>query len=207
MAELSTGYPIQCGEALLVAELRTGSEVAFDWLVEHYQRPVYNLVLRIVGDPSVAADTVQEVFLKVFRNIRSFRNRSSLKTWIYRIAVHEASNQRRWWARHGLHQCSLEEPARGSSRSLGELLVDPRETPFEGAARDELSRQIERALAQVDEPFRTAVVLRDIERLSYEDMADVLDVSLGTVKSRLARGRDALKRILGPYLDNGKRAG
>ena len=176
-------------------------------MVEHYQQPVYNLVLRIVGDPSVAADTVQEVFLKVFRNIRSFRNRSSLKTWIYRIAVHEASNQRRWWARHWRHQCSLEEHARGSSHSLGELLADPRETPFEGAARDELSQQIERALAQVDEPFRTAVVLRDVEGLSYEEMADVLDISLGTVKSRLARGREALKRILEPYLGNGKRAG
>lgn len=204
MAELSAGYPIQYQETLLVEELRTGSEVAFDWLVEQYQQPVYNLVLRMVGDTSVAADTVQEVFIKVFRNIRSFRNRSSLKTWIYRIAVHEASNQRRWWTRHWMRQSSLEERAARSPHSLGELLVDPGETPFECAARDELGREIERALAQLAEPFRAAVILRDIEGLSYEEMAEVLDVSLGTVKSRLARGREALKERLRPYLDNGK---
>ena len=207
VAELSAGYPIQSRDALLVAELRTGSEVAFVWLVEHYQQPVYNLLLRIVADPAVAADTVQEVFLKVFRNIRSFRNRSSLKTWIYRIAVHEASNQRRWWARHWTRESSLEEHAPSSPHSLGELLMDTGESPFETAARDELGREIERALAQVDEPFRTAVVLRDIEELSYEEMAEVLNVSMGTVKSRLARGREALKRLLEPYLNHGERAG
>lgn len=205
VAELSASYPIQYQEALLVEELRTGSEVAFDWLVEQYQQPVYNLVLRIVGDPAVAADTVQEVFIKVFRKIRSFRNHSSLKTWIYRIAVHEASNQRRWWTRHWMRQSSLEERATNSPHSLGELLVDPGETPFEGAARDELASEIERALGQLAEPFRAAVILRDIEGLSYEEVAEVLDISLGTVKSRLARGREALKERLAPYLENGNR--
>lgn len=203
VAELSAGYPVEWTEALLVRELRSGSEVAFDWLVEQYQQRVYNLVLRMVGDPASAADTVQEVFLKIFRNIHHFRRSSSLKTWIYRIAVHEASNQRRWWHRHWGRESSLEEPAPGSLQSLGDVLVSRESTPLDCAMRDELAEQIERGLGQVHEPFRTAVVLRDIEGLSYEEMAEVLDVTLGTVKSRVARGREAMKRLLEPYLDGG----
>lgn len=202
MAELSASYPIEWTETLLVRELRSGSEVAFDWLVEQYQQPVYNLVLRIVGDPATAADTVQEVFLKVFRNIRNFRRSSSLKTWIYRIAVHEASNQRRWWQRHWRRESSLEESGEGLP-SLGDVLASAEATPLDCALRDELAEQIERALRQVSEPFRTAVILRDIEGLTYEEMAEVLEITLGTVKSRVARGREALKPLLEPYLGNG----
>lgn len=203
MAELSAGYPIEWTEALLVRELRSGSEVAFDWLIEQYQQPVYNLVLRIVSDPASAADTVQEVFLKVFRNIRRFRRSSSLRTWIYRIALHEASNQRRWWQRHWSRESSLEELALGRLQTLGEIILDGQGTPYDCAVRDELAEHIERAIRQVSEPFRTAVVLRDIEELSYEEMAEVLDVTLGTVKSRVARGREALRQLLEPLLENG----
>ena len=99
MGELASAIGVRTEEASVVAELKAGSEEAFSWLITHYNQPVYSLVYRIVDDPADAADTTQEVFIKVFRGIKRFDGRSSLKTWIYRIAVHEASNRRRWWFR------------------------------------------------------------------------------------------------------------
>src|SRR3974390_2342827 len=100
LSDLASAIAIRSEEAALVAELKAGSEDAFVWLIGQYSQPVYSLVYRTLDDPSDAADTTQEVFMKVFRGIRSFNADSSLKTWIYRIALHEASNQRRWWFRH-----------------------------------------------------------------------------------------------------------
>src|SRR5690348_6326037 len=95
-------------EAAVVAELKAGSEEAFSWLVAQFHQPVYSLVYRVLNNPADAADTTQEVFLKVFRGIRGFDGRSGLKTWIYRIAVHEASNHRRWWFRHKSQERTFE---------------------------------------------------------------------------------------------------
>jgi RNA polymerase sigma-70 factor (ECF subfamily) len=104
------------GEAELVHELQAGSETAFDWLVTHYHAPVYNLILGMLGDTSDAADGTQEVFLKAFRGIRQFRQGSSLKTWLYRIAIREALNQKRWFKRHLQKNVSIDaEPERPSS--------------------------------------------------------------------------------------------
>jgi RNA polymerase sigma-70 factor (ECF subfamily) len=188
-------------ESAIVAELRAGSEEAFAWLIEQYGQPIYSLLARSVQDRTDAADITQEVFLKVFRGIQSFHGESSLKTWIYRIALHEASNGRRWWTRHKKCEITLEtEACRYDSgeepATLGEMLADAHGSPFEAAQAAEIKVRVEFALAQVTEPFRTAVVLRDIEGFSYEEMAEVLQVSLGTVKSRLVRGRTALKAAL-----------
>jgi RNA polymerase sigma-70 factor, ECF subfamily len=189
-------------EAALVAELRAGSEEAFAWLIEQYSQPIYSLLARSVQDPADAADITQEVFLKVFRGIQSFHGDSSLKTWIYRIALHEASNGRRWWTRHKKCEVTLESEAFSygqdaeETATLGEMLADAHGTPFDLAAQSEIKHRIEHALAEVAEPFRTAVVLRDIEGFAYEEMAEILQVSLGTVKSRLVRGRTALKARL-----------
>ena len=95
-------------ESAIVAELKAGSEDAYAWLIGEFQQPVYGLVYRIVNDPADAADTTQEVFLKVFRGMNHFHGESSLKTWIYRIAVHEAANRRRWWFRHKAKETSIE---------------------------------------------------------------------------------------------------
>lgn len=190
----------------MVAELKAGSEEAFAWLVARYHQPIYSLVYRIVNDPADAADTTQEVFLKVFRGIQRFHGDASLKTWMYSIAIREASNQRRWWFRHKARETSI-EPADGPSpapeRALGlkDRLVDRHESPFESASHEEVRAKVERELRQVPEPYRTAVILRDIEGLSYEEVAEVLGVSLGTVKSRLMRGREALKKRLQPYVE------
>ena len=183
-------------EAELATELRSGSEAAFDWLVTHYHGPVYGLVRGVLCDSSEAADVTQEVFLKAFRGIRDFRGGSSLKTWLYRIAVREALNHRRWTWRHLRQQIFLDE-ASGENNSIFEL-EDCSPSPFDTLASRELQQVVHQALNGVAESFRAAVILRDLEGMSYEEVAEVLGVSVGTVKSRILRGRRALREILEP---------
>jgi len=191
-------------EADLVNELQGGSESAFDWLVTHYHGPVFGLIAGLVGDSSEAADITQEVFLKAFRGLGNFRRGSSLRTWLYRIAVREALNARRWWWRHHRKQTSLESDIEGGEQKIE--IKDPSESPLDMAESAETQRFVRRGLFQVPEVFRGAVILRDIEGLSYEEVAEVLDVSVGTVKSRILRGRQALREILAPLIDRPQRA-
>jgi RNA polymerase sigma-70 factor, ECF subfamily len=188
-------------EANLVHELQAGSETAFDWLVTHYHAPVYNLILGMLGDTSDAADGTQEVFLKAFRGIRNFRQGSSLKTWLYRIAIREALNHKRWFKRHLQKNVSIDaEPEEGHAHIE---IEDHGATPFEQLAAAEIQAAVRGALLQVPDVFRSAVILRDLEGLSYEEVAEVLECSIGTVKSRILRGRRALKDILEPLLGTG----
>ena len=202
LANLASAISARAEEASIIAELKAGSEDAYAWLIAHYHQPVYGLVYRILNDPADAADTTQEVFLKVFRGIKRFHGEASLKTWIYRIAIHEASNQRRWWFRHKRRETTMEAQlgdSEGESFALKETLVDEHDSPFECAAHEEIRSKVEEELSHVQEPYRTAVVLRDIEGMSYEEIAEILEISLGTVKSRLMRGRFALKQRLEAY--------
>ena len=189
-------------ESAVIAQLKAGSEEAYVWLVGEFHQPVYSVIYRILTDPSDAADTTQEVFLKVFRGMKYFHGQSSLKTWIYRIAIHEASNRRRWWFRHKAKETSM-EPSDSAEYSVSEsvnaALVDKHKSPFENTADHEVQARVEQELRKVSEPYRTAVVLRDIEDLSYEEIAEITQVSLGTVKSRITRGRDALRKRLTGY--------
>jgi RNA polymerase sigma-70 factor, ECF subfamily len=189
-------------ESAVIAELKSGSEEAYAWLVGEFHQPVYSVIYRILTDPSDAADTTQEVFLKVFRGMKYFHGQSSLKTWIYRIAIHEASNRRRWWFRHKAKETSMESSDTAEysvSESVSAALVDKHKSPFENTADHEVQDRVEQELRKVSEPYRTAVVLRDIEDLSYEEIAEITRVSLGTVKSRITRGRDALRKRLTEY--------
>lgn len=190
-------------EDALIASLCQGSEEAYEILIQRYHQPVYNLVYRLVDDPSEACDVVQEVFLKVFRKIRAFRANSSLKTWIYRIAVNEAYNHHRWCARHQRQEVTLD--CEDGTTGYAEQLTDPARSPFEEAANRETRILLETALEKLNPKFRAAVVLRDIEDLSYEDIASVLEISLGTVKSRIMRGREALRKILEEQQEPGTR--
>ena len=204
MSELASAIGVRTEEASIVAELKAGSEDAFYWLIAHYNQPVYSLVYRILDDPSDAADTTQEVFIKVFRGIKSFNADSSLKTWIYRIAVHEASNRRRWWFRHKAYEMSIEPgPERdedAGSIGMKDRLVDEGKSPLQNVYDEELKARVETELRALTEPYRTTVILRDIEELSYEQIAEVMQTSLGTVKSRLVRGREGLRKRLERYL-------
>ncbi len=191
-------------EAAIVRELKAGSEAAYAWLIGEFQQPVYGLVYRVINDPADAADTTQDVFLKVFRGMKHFHGGSSLKTWIYRIALHEAANRRRWWFRHKAKETSI-EPAKSEGSSIGEsamqlALTDHADSPFDRVAHHEVQHRVEEELGKVPEPYRTTLILRDLEEMSYEEIAEVLEISLGTVKSRLTRGRDALRQRLAPYV-------
>jgi len=199
MSELAQTWPWGSDEATLVSELQAGSDAAFDWLVTHYHSCVYNLAYGILGDAADAADVTQEVFLRVFRGIHGFRRGSSLKTWLYRISVRQALNHRRWIWRHHREQISID--AEQDSRGPLLDLKDAEATPFEQCAAREVQATVRQALGEVPSLFRSAVILRDLEGLSYEEVAEVLEVSVGTVKSRILRGRRLLKEILDPLFD------
>ena len=179
----------------LVAALQAGAESAYEELITLYQQPVYNLVYRLLPDPGEASDVVQEVFLKVFRNIGNFRAQSSLKTWVYRIALNEAHNKRRWFGRHKRHEVDIDRED-DQARSLQDSLSDNASSPFDLMLGAETHEKIEEALQKLSPNFREAVVLRDIEELSYDEIVDVLNINMGTVKSRILRGREALRKQL-----------
>jgi RNA polymerase sigma-70 factor (ECF subfamily) len=200
MGNIASALTLHSEEAALVEELRAGSEEAFAWLIARFHQPIYSLLARTVQDRADAADLTQEVFVKVFRGVKNFHGESSLRTWIYRIALHEASNQRRWWMRHKQQEVPIDQETGdsdcGSPARLIDILEDPTESPFEAAVHMENRERVEAALKQVPEPFRTTLILRDIEGFVYEEVAEIQSVNLGTVKSRLVRGRAYLKLIL-----------
>jgi RNA polymerase sigma-70 factor, ECF subfamily len=209
LGDLASAIGARAQEAAIVADLKAGSEEAYAWLIGEFQRPVYGLVYRVVSDPADAADTTQDVFLKVFRGMKSFHGESSLKTWIYRIALHEAANRKRWWFRHKAHETSI-EPMESDGTANGDrsmqnaamqkALTDHNDSPFESVVHHEVQKRVDAELRQVAEPYRTALILRDLEEMSYEEISEVLQISLGTVKSRITRGRQALKQRLAPYV-------
>lgn len=201
MSELAQGLSWGRDEAALVTGLQAGSDEAFDYLVTYYHASVHNLVYGILGDSTDAADVTQDVFVRVFRGIHGFRRSSSLKTWLYRVAVRQALNHRRWCWRHHRQQVSIDGDEEGRNNRLE--LTDAKATPFEECAAHELQAKVRKALATVPPKFRSAVILRDLEGLAYEEIAEVLDVSVGTVKSRILRGRRILKENLEPLLRSG----
>jgi len=203
MGELASAIGIRAEEQELIHELKAGSEQAFALLIAQYSRPVYSLIARSLCDPADAADVTQEVFVKVFRNISSFHGEASLRTWIYRIALHEASNQRRWWSRHKRQEMTIDaqqENEEGETFCMADALAATDASPFDCAAREQLRNRVEAALRTVPEVFREVVVLREIEGFGYEEIAEILNVNLGTVKSRLTRGRAALREALSKEL-------
>jgi RNA polymerase sigma-70 factor, ECF subfamily len=184
----------------LVSALQAGDEHAYEQLIERFQNPVYNLAYRLLNDQADASDVAQEVFLKIFRNVNNFRGQSSLRTWVYRIAVNESHNRRRWLFRHRRGETGIDETFE-DSEGREKPLMDSGETPFDFTVNREARFLLEQALAGINPVFRAALVLREIEDMSYEEIADILEVSIGTVKSRIVRGREALRRDLATRLD------
>jgi RNA polymerase sigma-70 factor (ECF subfamily) len=199
MSDLASAIGVRADEQEFVAELKAGSEQAFYLLLAQYGQPIYSLIARSLRDPADAADVTQEVFVKVFRNISGFHGESSLRTWIYRIALHEASNQRRWWGRHKRQELTIDAPIEndeGETFCLADALAANDASPYDAAARMQMKERIAGALRTLPETFREVVVLREIEGFGYEEIAEMLQVNLGTVKSRLTRGRAALREAL-----------
>ena len=184
-----------CYEEGLIARLRARDLEAFEELVSHFERPVYLLCYRLLGDAEDARDAAQETFLKVYRGLKGFRGDSGLKTWIYRIAINQAMNQQRWWRRrHRDETVSLELSRSDSEPTIGEKLSANDASPEQLAIAAERERRILQALGEIKEEYRITVVLREIEEMSYEEIAETLAISIGTVKSRIARGREELRR-------------
>jgi len=195
---VSTGIPADgawAEDRVLANSLRAGDEAAYEALILRFEQPVFGVVSGLLEDSADAPDVVQDVFLKVFRNITSFRGDSSLKTWIYRIAVNEARNQQRWFGRHRGKEVGL-DPQPSEAHGIGDLLPDPSPGPYEAALDHEVQAMVEEGLKRISTTYRTALVLREVEELSYDEIAEILEISLGTVKSRILRGREALRKQL-----------
>jgi RNA polymerase sigma-70 factor, ECF subfamily len=181
-------------ELSLVQRCATGDEDACAELVAAHQRMVYQLSLHLLGDHNEALDLSQEVFLRVFRTIRGFRGQSALRTWIYRIVINQASNRQRWWRRRRrAQQVSFEQHVELHGDLPGTRRLD---SPDAVLGQKELAGRIQTALEHLPFDQRTVIVLREIDGLSYEEIAYSLNVAVGTVKSRLARAREQLRTEL-----------
>ena len=197
---LEQALPAVSEEAAFVGELRAGSQEAFAYLLAVYQNPVFNLVSHVVENAADASDVLQDVFVKVFKGIKGFNGESSLRTWIYRIAVHEASNHRRSWVRrHWREPVSMDDTESPSAIVASESASTER-SPYQVFEQAERQAVVKRALASLSPPYRAVVVLREMEELPYEEIAQVLGLAEGTVKSRLLRGRELLRRKLASYV-------
>jgi RNA polymerase sigma-70 factor (ECF subfamily) len=186
-------------EAALVAELKAGSEEAFAYVLGVYRNPIYTLIANILGNDTDAADVLQNVFVKVFRGISQFHGASTLKTWLYRIALREALNHRRGWFRRHVHEpFSLDEEAAEPVEALADR-PHPN-NPYEALEQSERQRLVKTALEGLPRPYRAVLVLREIDGCSYEEISEILGIAEGTVKSRLMRGRELLKRKLASVL-------
>ncbi len=186
-------------EALFVSRLKANEDAAYDELVRMYSSPIYHVAYRMTGDAAEASDAVQDIFLKIFRNIGGFKGEAALKTWIFKIAFSEILNRLRWWKRrHRDTTLSLDESPNGNVPGHG--VADAGPTPEEVLQAKERENAIQQALRRLSHEHRSIIVLRDIEGFSYTEIADVLGISMGTVKSRLARARADLKKSLMRYL-------
>jgi RNA polymerase sigma-70 factor (ECF subfamily) len=180
-------------EAALIARCAAGDDSACTELVSAHQRMVFTLALNLLGDRDEAMDLSQEVFLRVFRTLASFRGQSALRTWIYRIVINQARNRQRWWRRrHRADQVSLDQHLQqfGDMEAKGDVLPDRL------LASKEAASWIWRAMDRLPFDQRTALILREIDGLRYEEIAFTLGIAVGTVKSRLTRARQALRAEL-----------
>lgn len=182
-------------EAEFIARLKAGDSDAFDLLVTRHSADIYALLIRLTNDAEEANDLLQETFLSVVKAIRSFRGDSQLKTWLYRIAVNHSRNRFRWWKRRKFEKTvSLDSSYGDEERPLSDTIRGNLRDPEEDAILRERQQALKDALAALPAIFREVIILSDIEGFDYETIAETLEVNIGTVKSRLSRGRAELKR-------------
>jgi RNA polymerase sigma-70 factor, ECF subfamily len=180
----------EIGDAECVKRVQRGDTESFEILVRRHQNTTFNLIYRFLGDYDEATDTAQEVFLSVYKSIQQFRGDATFSTWLYRIAFNHASTRRKSLNSKLQRQVALEDDA---------VLVDCGDNPETSAERKEIQQRVQQALNSLDGDDAQIILLRDLQDVSYEDIAQTLDVPIGTVKSRLHRARQALRTSLAPY--------
>ena len=181
-----------------IERLKRGESAAFETLVSERSGEIYGLLYRMTENAEEARDLTQETFLRAFQSIRSFRGDSDLRTWIYRIAINQARNRWRWWRRRRRDSTvsidSTDE--NGKPALVATLKAENVQSPEQDTLAHERERILRNALKGLRRVYRETVILRDIEGFAYEEIAVALDISVGTVKSRLARGRQELRSKL-----------
>lgn len=180
-----------------IEKLRQGDAAAFDTFVQRYSSDIYGLLYRITEDAEEASDLTQETFLKALKAVKKFRGDSELKTWLFRIAINQSKNRFRWWKRRKREKTvSLDAPIGQSDTPMSETFSSDSLNPEEMTLQNEREKFLNKALQELPDIFREAVILCDIEGLSYEEISSVLEINMGTVKSRIARGRIELRKRL-----------
>jgi RNA polymerase sigma-70 factor, ECF subfamily len=184
-------------EAAFIERLKRGEAAAFEELVGERSGEIYGLLFRLTENSEEARDLTQETFLRAFQSIDRFRGEADLKTWIYRIAINQARNRWRWWRRRRRDSTiSLDATLGQSNQALGDTLAEVSANPEQRTLAHEREVALRAALKRLGRAYRETVILRDIEGFSYEEIATTLGINVGTVKSRLARGRQELRRKL-----------
>jgi len=180
-----------------IEKLKAGDAVAFDNLVRRYAGDVYALLYRLTENAEDAGDLTQETFLNALKAIKGFRGDAELKTWLFRIALNQSRNRFRWWKRRSRDKTySLDATIGSSELQIQDTLASDSPDPEETALRREREVALRSALSELPEIFRVVVIMCDIEGLSYDEIAQALELNLGTVKSRIARGRHVLRNKL-----------
>ncbi len=196
---VAVGAPSAFGvsDSEFVDRLRSGDAEAFDTLITRYSGDIYSLLYRMTEDPEEARDLTQETFLSALKGIKSFRGEAELKTWLFRIALNHARNRFRWWKRRKRNETvSLDKPIGDGTATVSDTIADDGETPEQHYLRLERRDRLMTALSALPEIFRETIVLCDIQGLGYEETARTLNINIGTIKSRLARGRELLRKRL-----------
>ncbi|WP_458407443.1 RNA polymerase sigma factor [Anaerotignum sp.] len=178
-------------ERELIRKAKQGDMLAFEELILKHEKIVYNVALRMMNHSEDAKDISQEVFLKAYRSLANFDERSTFSTWLYRITHNTCIDEMR--KRKGKQSYSLEEELESEDGSMQRQIADEGDTPEESLLREEQKSEILRALDTLSEEHKAAIILRDVKGLSYEEIAEILELSLGTVKSRISRARNQLK--------------
>jgi len=196
-AASAAGIDASHAESDFIDKLRAGDANAFDNLVRRYSGDIYSLLFRLTENAEEAGDLTQETFLSALKSIKAFRGDAELKTWLFRIAVNHSRNRFRWWKRQSRDKTfSLESTIGNSELQIHDLLASESIGPEETALRRERELALRCALSELPDIYRVAIVLCDIEGLSYDEIAAALEINLGTVKSRIARGRNELREKL-----------
>jgi RNA polymerase sigma-70 factor (ECF subfamily) len=184
-------------ESEFIERLKRGEAAAFEELVGERSGEIYGLLFRLTENSEEARDLTQETFLRAFQNIGRFRGDADLKTWIYRIAINQARNRWRWWRRRRRDATvSLDATQGQSGHTLLATLAESSQNPEQQTLTHERELALRSALQRLGRTYQETVILRDIEGFTYEEIATTLGINVGTVKSRLARGRQELRRCL-----------